>query len=363
VAIWAVTLSRQSLLPLAALPFLSLDAGASRAVLLGCAALSAGLAVVGNNGWTAWMGELVPGRLRGRYFGRRTAVCTLGGTLAGVAVARGLDAAAGAGATSLVLAALALASSAVGAATSALLARQHDPGGPPARAPVLADALRPVADPEARRLLAYQLAWNGSVGLAGGFFTFHLLQNLRAGFTVVALHAAGAAAARVLAAPLWGRAVDRVGPRPVLAASSFLASGLPLLWLATSPGVLWPVAVDAILGGVAWGGHGIAAFSAPLDVGARRDRPFYLAAFATAGGLAFAAAAAAGGLVSAALAPATQALGGTAGGLEAVFVLSAAGRFGSAFLALRASPRAELERAPTALLRGLAAVRATLLPR
>lgn len=368
VAILAVTLSRQALLPLAAIPFLPLDGAASRLVLLACAALAAALAVVGNNAWTAWMGELVPARLRGRYFGRRTAACTLGGTLAGVAVARGLDAAAGAGATALVLAGLALCGSAVGAVTSALLARQHEPAAPPARAPALRDAIRPLADPDARGLLTYQVAWNASVGLAGGYFTLHLLQNLRAGFTVVALHAAGAAAARVLAAPLWGRAIDRVGARPVLAASSFAASGLPLLWLATSPGVLWPIALDAVVGGIAWGGHALAAFSAPLDLGRRRDRPFYLAAFASTGGLAFAAAAAAGGVVAAAAAPAARALGGTANGLEVVFVLSAAGRFASAFLALRVergpSPLADLERAPAAIVRGaLAAVRGPFLGR
>jgi MFS family permease len=364
VAIAAVTLSRQALLPLAALPFLPLDPAVARGVLVACAALSAVLAVVGNNAWTAWMGELVPERLRGRYFGRRTAACTLGGSLAGVAVARGLDAAGGAGATSLVLAALALSASAVGLVTSALLARQHEPAGLSPRAPTVRDLARPFRDPDARRLVVYQIAWNGSVGLAGGYFTFHMLENLRAGFTVVALHAAGTAASRVLAAPLWGRAVDRAGARPVLAASSLAAAGLPLLWLATSPDVLWPIAIDAVLGGIAWGGHGIAAFAAPLDVGARRDRPFYLAAFATAGGLAFAVAAALGGIAAAAAAPAARALGGSANGLELVFVLSSAGRFASAFLAFRAreAAPASCERAP-ALRGAIAAVRGPFLRR
>lgn len=360
VALVTVTLSRQALLPLVALPFLPVGAEAARALLLATAALSAALGVAGNNAWTAWMGEVVPERLRGRYFGRRTATCTAAGTLAGIAVARLLDMAAGARATGLALAALALAASVVGAVTSLLLARQHDPPAPPARPPALRDVLRPLRDPRAHGLLVYLLAWNASVGLGGGYFTFHLLHNLRAGFTLVALHAAISAAARVAAAPLWGRALDRVGARPVLAACSFAAAGLPLVWLGTSPQLLWPIALDALVGGVAWGGHGLAAFAAPLDVGARRDRPFYLAAFALAGGVAYAGAAALGGIMAAALPRQIATLGGAGHGLELLFVLSSAGRFASAFLALRLDVRGaasllELQRVAIGAARGAVA--------
>src|SRR5205814_6912205 len=65
VALVTVALSRQALLPLVALPFLPLSPATRQAVLLGAAAFSAILAVIGNNAWTAWIGELVPGQLRG----------------------------------------------------------------------------------------------------------------------------------------------------------------------------------------------------------------------------------------------------------------------------------------------------------
>jgi MFS family permease len=335
VALVAVTLSRQALLPLALLPFLPAGDEVKRALLFAVAALSAGLGVVGNNAWTAWMGELVPARLRGRYFGARTALCTAGGTLAGVAIGALLDAGGARAATGPVLALLAVAACAAGAVTSVLLARQHDPPAPPAPPPTLKDALRPLHDPAARGLLHYQLAWNASVGLGGGYFTFHLLGNLHAGFTLVAIHAATAAAFRVVSAPLWGRAVDRFGARPVLAACSFGVSALPILWMISSPDRLWPIGIDAVLSGVAWGGHGIAAFAAPLATAPRRERPFYLAVFATAGGAAYAAAAALGGLLAASLPHGFASLGTGGPALLAVFLLSALGRVASAFLALR----------------------------
>jgi MFS family permease len=352
-ALWAVALSRQALLPLAALPLLPVGDEAKRAVLLLAAGASAALGVVGNNAWTAWMGELVPAPLRGRYFGARTALCTAGGTVAGLGVGALLDAAGARDLREPALALLALAGCAAGAVTAALLARQHDPPAPDGPAPTFALALRPLRDPAARGLLRYQLAWNAAVGLGGGFFTLHLLGNLRAGFTVVALHAATAAAVRIVAAPAWGRAVDRFGARPVLATCSFGAGLLPFLWIAATPDRLWPIALDAILSGVAWGGHGLAAFAAPLAVAPRRERPWWLAAFAAAGGLAYAAAAAAGGLLAARLPPEVASLGTGGPALLAVFLLSATLRLASAFLALGiaeegAGSLAELRRAATA---------------
>jgi hypothetical protein len=336
VAIAAVALSRQALLPLALLPVLPLSPEGARGLLVAVCAASAVLGVLGNNAWTAWMGELVPEGLRGRYFGRRTALCTFGGTVAGVAVARFLDLVSSRGAASTALSMLAAGACAIGAATAVAMSRQHDPPGGSPAIPALRSALRPLRDRDARSLLAYQLAWNASVAVGGSFFTFHLLQTLHAGYTVAAVHAAGGALARMLSAPLWGRALDRFGARPVLAACSFAAAGLPLVWLTTSPGFLWPIAVDALVGGVAWSGHGLASFALPLSVAPRRERPFYLATFAMAGGAAYAFATWGGGTLAAVLPRGLATLGAAHGhGLEVLFALSALGRFASAFLALR----------------------------
>jgi MFS family permease len=339
VAIVAVALSRIALLPLAALPLLPVGRDTARALLLAVAALSSALAVVGNNAWVAWMGDLVPEGVRGRYFGRRTALVTVAGTAAVLGAGRLLDLAAGRAATGTALAALALAASFSGVVAAVLMARQHEPDGSPAERPSLDAALKPLRDGSGRAFLAYQWVWNAAVGLGGGYFTFHLLHNLRAGFTVVALHAAGLAAARVLSAPLWGRAIDRLGARPVLAACSFAVAVLPLSWLLLEEARLWPIAIDAVIGGVAWGGHGLAAFHLPLAVAPRRERPFYLASFAAAGGLAHAVAVAAGGLLAARLPVRFEVLGAAAWPVQLLFVASALGRFAAAFLALRVGER------------------------
>jgi MFS family permease len=328
--------SRQVLLPLVLLPFLGFRERGAQAVLLGVSAVAAVVGVLGNNAWVSWMSELVPRRIRGRYFGRRTAMCTVGGAMASAGAGLLLDWARPHGLTGAALAALSLIACGSGVVSTVLLLRQHDPC--PHREPIpltLVEATRPLRDRSVRGLFAYLLSWNVAVGLAGSFFSLHMLQNLKMGFTLVALHGATLAAARVLAAPLWGRLIDRRGARPVLIICAFGISAIPLIWLFPTPGRLWPLAFDAVGAGVLWGGHNLAAFALPLAVAPRRGRPLYIAAFSATTGLAFSLATALGGALAGCLPERAPLLGHDIYNLQWLFVASSLLRLGAAFVALR----------------------------
>ncbi|MCY1036994.1 MFS transporter [Corallococcus sp. BB11-1] len=336
VALTAVCLSRLVMLPLALLPWLDLSLEGQQHLLLAVAGLSALLAVVGNNAWVAWMGELVPRAVRGRFFGKRTALTTLMGTGASLTAGLLMDRLRMLDGVGYALPLLALAACVMGIVTTLMMAAQHDPA-PPGTTPrlELKDALLPWKDDGARRVLVYQVAWNAAVGVSAPFFALHSLQNLKMTFVIMALHAAAVAGVRVLTASMWGRAIDRLGAQPVLMACSLGISVIPLLWLMPSAGMLWPLLFDVLLAGALWSGHGLAIFALPLTVAPRRGRPFYLAAFATAGGLAYAAAAALGGALAARI-PQQFMLGGHVwANLHVLFVVSAVARLGAAFLAAR----------------------------
>ncbi|HVU53003.1 MAG TPA: MFS transporter [Polyangia bacterium] len=331
-----VLAARLVALPLALLPFWRPPQATAGALLIAVASAAALLAVLGNNAWTSWMGELVPRRIRGRYFGRRAGLCTAGGAVASAGAGLLLDWARPRGLEGAALAALQVVAGAVGVTTAILMARQHDPS-PLVEVPPrsLRPALRPFGDRSVRGLLAYLAAWNLAVGVAGSFFSLHMLQNLRMGFTLIALHGAALATARVVAAPLWGRAIDRLGARPVLATCSFGIAAIPLIWFFATPARLWPLAFDALSAGVLWGGHSLATFALPLSVTPRRGRPHYLAAFSLTSGVSFSLATALAGALAGAL-PARFALGGHAFfSLEVLFAVTVPLRLGAAFLALR----------------------------
>jgi MFS family permease len=172
-----------------------------------------------------------------------------------------------------------------------------------------------------------------------GFISFHMLVNLRMGFAVVAAHGVAVALVRIAAAPLWGRAVDRLGARPVLVLCSFGVAAVPAIWMLPTPERLWPIALEALVSGVLWGGHGIATVDLSVALAPRRGRPFYLAAFATAGGLGFAAASILAGLL-ASLLPAQFALFGFSWtAIHVLLLISAVARAAAALLAVRIQER------------------------
>lgn len=336
VALSAVCLSRLVMLPLAVLPWLRLSLTGQQHLLLAVAGASAVLAVVGNNAWVAWMGELVPRAVRGRFFGKRTALTTVMGTGASLTAGLLLDRLKVLDGVGVALPLLALGACVMGVVTTLMMAAQHDPAPvDSAPRPELKAALLPWKDDGARRVLVYQLAWNAAVGVSAPFFALHSLQNLKMTFVIMALHAAAVAGVRVLTASMWGRAIDRLGAQPVLLGCSLGISVIPMLWLLPTAGTLWPLLFDVLLAGSLWSGHGLAIFALPLTVAPRRGRPFYLAAFATAGGLAYAAAAAVGGALAARI-PQQFMLGGHLwANLHVLFVVSSVARLGAAFLAAR----------------------------
>ncbi|HYO56039.1 MFS transporter [Archangium sp.] len=332
-ALLTVALSRQAFLPLVVLPFLPVSPETKRGVLVAVAAAHHGLGILCNNAWVTWMGDLVPSRVRGRYFGRRTAISTLTGALATFTTGTLLDGARASERTGLALAALAFTACVLGALSTALMALKHDPARHPLPGTFrAARVLQPLRDAPARRLLAYGMAWNAALGLAGPFFTLYLLKDLKLGFTLVALQGSSTAIARMLAAPLWGRLIDRFGARPVLRACVLGLVLSPVLWVLAGPERWWPIALDALLGGVLLSGHGLAAFALPLAVAPARERPFYHAAFAMTGGASFALASAAAGALVQALPPSPLLLGYPCTALRLIFLLSALARGFAALL-------------------------------
>ena len=288
-ALVAVALSRQAFLPLAILPWLPLGDGGKRMLLLVAAAGHHGLGILANNAWNAWMGEMVPERIRGRYFGRRTALCTVAGGVCGLAAGVALDGGERVAAAGPVLQAMALAACILGALSVWLMSRQH--AEPPRREPVrwaIHAARRPLADPHARRVLAYAVAWNAACGLSAPFFGLYVLRDLGAGYAAFAACGAGYAVARIATGSAWGRAVDKAGARRVLVVCTAGLALSPVAWALCAPGRLWPLAVEIAAGGVLFGGHAVASFALPLAVAPERERPFYLAAVAVSGGAAFA---------------------------------------------------------------------------
>lgn len=336
VAVIAISASRLVWLPLVALPFMPMPAEAELRLFVAVVAIAAALSVLGNNAWVAWMGDLVPGALRGRFFSRRTIYITAAGTLASLGAGLALDAVTPCGGKPLMLAGLAAVGCLAGVLSAWLLLRQAAPGHANGRErPDLRALARAAADPHTRPWLVYLFCWNAAVALSASFFAYHMLQNLRMAFALAALHGVAVAGVRIASAPLWGRAVDRVGARPALIFCSFGIALVPALWLLVTPDMLWPIALEAVVSGTLWAGHGIASMDLTLHSAPSACRPHYVAVFGATSGLGFAAASVLAGLLAVSLPARFQLLGTPWMGLHVLFALSAIARAAAALTALR----------------------------
>lgn len=336
-ALFSLTASRQLLLGLVVLPLLPVKQATTQLIFALIVGVSSILGVVGNTAWMSWMGDIVPKRASARYFSIRSTWATFAG--AGGALIAGvvLDTARRSGHGEQALAGLSVVAWIAGILCSMLIARQSDPG-PRREAASLKPSglLQPWRCPKARPVLAYQLVWNAGIGVSAAFFGLFLLVDLRLGFAFIALHGAVTAGVRALSTPIWGRALDRVGTRPVLVTTTFGLALLPMLWLLPNRhDFVMPLAIDAVMSGLMWAGHGVASFQLPYVVSQDETRPFYFAAFASAGGGAFAVAALVAGAVFPTL-PLSFSLGGSRFvAMQGLFLLSAALRLWAWYLSLR----------------------------
>jgi MFS family permease len=267
----------------AALPLLPVPAEAKGALLVALVALSSLFIAANGALWTAWMGDVVPWKERGRYFGLRTGVLGVAGTSANLIAGVWLDRTQAPLNFQLVL----LVAVAAGMVAAGLLTRHDEPPLDSARLPMRRTFTLPMSDPIFRRLLLFAVYWTFAVMVSSPFVIPYFLNSLRMTYVEVAVWSAISAASALVLAPAWGRLTDRVGNRPVLAVTTFLAGTLlPLTWMLAAPGRLWPIWLSGAVDALVWSAINPGIFNLSLATTPRENRAAFIAVFSALTGVA-----------------------------------------------------------------------------
>jgi len=285
--------------------------------------------------WSSWLGDLVPASMRGRYFSLRSrgvqvAICA-SLVAAGLVLERLEPAAAGSelgvlgGAGFRVLFPLAAAMRAISAVLLLFTpeGRFHGISGP-------RQLFRFVSTERGRaawRLLALGGAFQMVTYMASPYFAPFMLQKLELSYAQYMLATVAVVIGKFTLFPVWGRALDRHGPRSIYSMALLCAALVPLPWL-WAGGIGWVLAAQ-FFSGVSWSGHEVSQFSILLDVSYRRTRPHVFAALNLVHGSAQLVGATLGGLVVTA----------TGGRYRWVFAISLVLRLAVAFSLPRVVPR------------------------
>ncbi len=254
-------------LPIFGIAFLP---GADRVLWL--IVLTTGYSVFGSlvsPAWGSLMAEVVPDRLRGRYFSMRGRLSTLSMMVVFLAAGGFLNLLAGHALWGFGL--LFLLAVATRIVSWLLLTRLYEaPQGPRHQPAAINEAPAHSPTPPLGRYFAFLIAMAFVVNLASPFFAVYQLRELKMSYLTFAALDTVLSLATLLAITHWGRAADRVGNRRMLVWTSAMIPLIPLLWL-VSPNVYYLAAVQA-LSGVAWAGFSLCSLNYLFDATAPAHR-------------------------------------------------------------------------------------------
>ena len=246
---------------IASIPLLggALGKAGGLAVLIGVIAVATVSNQFAGNARGSWVGELVPANRRGRFFGYLAMFGGIIGAMFAVAEGRFLDFAALHGLVAFT--SLFFFGCVFGLAAAAMNLPQPDcplPGGQDSGS--FMAHLRGVAANRPFRQLALVHAVVNMSSIAGPFGVAYCLRDLKMPFFNLGLVNAAGTAAALVAAPLWGRLVDRVGCRSVMLTGLLIMAPCSIVWPFIPPGDPWlaywlvPLSnFGAGVGGAAWG--------------------------------------------------------------------------------------------------------------
>jgi MFS family permease len=282
------SLGRAFWIVLVLLPYMPLSTNQRLAALIVTLLCSHALLTLCVNAWTNWMTDLVPPRLRGRYFGVRNTAMAACAMLVNAGAGMLLDYMRTIGRArdgyALVLGVAVLCAS-IG---TILLARQPEPPMQSRSRLPLADVFRvPWQLPSFRRFMTAMIVWNMALGTAASFFSAHALQVLRIPFTTLALFDVVTSAISLLSLPLWGRIADRIGHRKVLLICISGVIVLPWSWVLATPNTLWILYANAVVSGIWWPGLMLSLSNRLMEQVPSTARSAYLALFAAMTGLGY----------------------------------------------------------------------------
>jgi MFS family permease len=246
-------------------------------ILIGCSALYFMGAHLAAPPWNSLMGDLVPERRRGRFFGRRSRLMMLTHFTAMLAAGGALHLFEAGGHERLGFTLIFLVAAVARAYSAAQLARMHEPPyqPQPLRLPPLAGLLPRLRESDFARFTIFFACFNLTVALSSPFFTVYMLRDLKFSYLEFTLSTGAAVLTQFSLLGLWGRITDIYGNRLVLRLTGGLIPIFPALWL-VSPS-FWYILLLQIGGGVCWSGFSLAANNYLYDSVPREKRTGYAA--------------------------------------------------------------------------------------
>ena len=252
--------------------------------------------------WSSLMGDLVPRRKRGRYFGMRTryaTVATFTSLVMAGSVLHWFDAQ-GATVTGFIVI---FSFAAMARLVSAYhVSRMYEPPRtaerPSATFNVKAWTRRFRHSPAVRFSMFYA-CFQAAVSISAPFFTVYMLRELKFSYLEFMCVTATSVLLHFTSLPTWGRISDAWGNRVIVVFAGAIITTFPLLWLVSTN--IWFIIGVQMMSGMCWSGFGLATTNFLYDTVPAEKRSQYLAFHNVLGAIAVCVGALVGGILATSL--------------------------------------------------------------
>ncbi len=232
------------------------------------------------------LGDLVPGRIRGSYFGVRQMVSLFSGVLMGLLISALIDRIGMPGySLALVLAGVTQLMD-VACYFFVKWPPMTDGGidgeaGTKDALPSLPAMIREVfANKAFVKIILFYTVWLFAANIAGPFWNIYMLEDLHMSFTRMSLYTQIISnTTTVLVISRWGRLVDRYGNKPVLQIAAIVMVVSPLPWFFATPATTGFVLFSNIMGGASWPVSDLCQQNLYLNHSPQKHRSMYIAVF------------------------------------------------------------------------------------
>jgi MFS family permease len=264
--------------------------------LISFVTVSVVLGAISNPAWGSMMADLVPQRLRGRYFGFR-------GQVSGFITQVFSYAAAGVlllftGNIFVGYAILFGSATVFRLLSGAFISRQYEPHQAVSQQQgrSLLEIIKTVGSSNLGKFMMFFSLIDFCTMISGPFFTVFMFRDLHFNYMYYCIIGSASQLSTLLFLPFWGRRADKWGNLRVVRISTALIWLVPLFWV-FSDNIVYLILAN-IISGFAWSGFSLSGVNFAYDSSAPQERTKQLAVFGAMDGLACCIGAALGGVVA-----------------------------------------------------------------
>jgi len=267
--------------------------------------ISAGLQAVGANIWIAWISDLFPLSIRGRFFARRNQILLACGLVVSYILSFHVDLfeAGGRGIKgwyvkllnaqsfftpahqAWFLAGIYVFATIIGLIGLVFLSRQPERSiNRPVAQGLKTRYREPFKDKNFRLLLVFGVWWMLAIGVGSPFWGPFMMKGLIMSLSEMQLYSTLHIFSSLLAFNFWGRFIDRFGNKSAMKICVVLGGLNPMFWLFTSPGnysILW---LEALVSGFMWAGTGVITTNFVLSIAEKGSEQVYSGIYAAVTG-------------------------------------------------------------------------------